>query len=204
MIRAIGNSSISTASGRGPSDTPASPLRRSARRVMMSTIASAAAMTAMVTMGCEMVERAPGPAQSSGGASIGPTSAAGGFEAILPDGVAPLAPYSPAIRTGGFIHLAGQIGRVPGTDSLAEGGVAGELAQAAANVERILQEAGAGVEDLVSCTLYLTDIDDYGAVNEVWGGFVADPAPARTTIAVAALPAGASIEVSCIARDPAS
>lgn len=176
-----------------------------ATRRLLPTVTLLAAVTMVTGMtGCEMVERAPGPAQSSGGASIGPAAGAGDLEAIFPDGVVPLAPYSPAIRMGGFVHLAGQIGRVPGTDSLAEGGVAGELAQAAANVARILDEAGAGVEDLVSCTLYLTDIDDYAAVNEVWGEFVGDPAPARTTIAVAALPAGASIEVTCVARDPVS
>lgn len=120
---------------------------------------------------------------------------------VFPDGVRPLAPYSPAIRAGGWLHLAGQVGLVPETGQLAEGGVAAELEQAIRNLEAILTEAGRARADLVSCTLYLVDIDDFAAVNEVWGAFVADPAPARTTVAVQALPVGAQIEVTCIAKD---
>lgn len=175
------------------------------RHLMLGLLALTLTLT---TTSCELVQREPaggvGEAGAAAGSEAAAASGAPGLEAVLPEGVRPLAPYSPGIRAGGFVHLAGQIGRVPSTGALAEGGTAAELEQATRNMGAILTEAGATVADLVSCTLYLVDINDYVVVNEVWASFVADPPPARTTVAVAALPAGASVEVSCIARDPTS
>jgi len=167
----------------------------------------AVALALLLTLSaCEFVRHTPEDVAADGAASlvspgVAPDGGPERLEGVFPEGVRPLAPYSPAVRAGGWVHLAGQVGRVPETGQLAEGGVAAELRQAIRNLEAILTEAGRTRADLVSCTLYLVDIDDYAAVNEVWAEFVADPAPARTTVAVQALPVGAQVEVTCIARD---
>lgn len=126
----------------------------------------------------------------------------GPLEAIRPEGMAVVPVYSPAIRANGLVHLSGAIGTVPG-EGLVEGGVEAETRQALTNVATLLDAAGAGVDDLVQCIVYLTDIGDYQAMNAVYGAWVGDPPPARTTVAVAALPLGASVEIACTARDPA-
>ena len=109
----------------------------------------------------------------------------------------PLAPYSHAIVSGNLIFVSGQLG----LDS------AGRLApttmeqteQALNNVERVLAEAGATMSDVVKVTVLLADINDFAAVNEVYGRHFAEPEPARSAFAVAALPRGAKIEIEVIA-----
>lgn len=123
------------------------------------------------------------------------------IEAIRPEGMAVVPVYSPAIRSGGVIYLSGAVGTVPGA-GLVEGGVEAETRQALANVRTLLEAAGAGVDDLLQCNVYLADIADYPAMNEIYGAFVGDPPPARTTVGVAALPLGARVEIACTARDP--
>ncbi len=136
-----------------------------------------------------------------GAAAAMPGQGPAGIEAIRPEGMAVVPVYSPAVRSGGVIYLSGAIGTVPGA-GLVEGGVQAETRQALQNVSDLLEVAGAGVEDLLQCNVYLADIADYGAMNEVYGAWVGDPAPARTTVAVAGLPLGARVEVACTARDP--
>ncbi len=109
------------------------------------------------------------------------------------------APYVPGIRTGDLVFLSGQIGTVPG-QGLAEGGVEAETAQALANVDRLLGEAGLTRGDVVKCTVFLADIRDYGAMNRVYGEFFGGSPPARSAFAVAGLPASARVEIECIAR----
>jgi 2-iminobutanoate/2-iminopropanoate deaminase len=119
---------------------------------------------------------------------------------IAPPGASPIAPYSPAIGSGGFVFLSGQVGLLPGTTDLAAGGIAAETRQALANVRTILEAAGLTPGDVVKCTVFLADIAEFGAMNEVYGAFFTAAPPARSTVGVAALPLGARVEIECIAR----
>lgn len=116
-------------------------------------------------------------------------------------GTKPLGPYTPGIDLGNLVFLAGQVGLNPATGKLVEGGVQPEARQAMENLGRVLKEAGLGYGNVVKTTIFLTDIRDFAAVNEVYGSFFPEgsPPPARSTVAVAALPAGARIEIDFIA-----
>ena len=109
-----------------------------------------------------------------------------------------LANYSPAIDTGQFVFLAGQIGLDPATGQLAEG-IEAQVERALRNLMSVLDAAGLTMSDVVKTTCFLADIDDFDAFNAVYGRFVGDPPPARSTFAVAALPRGALIEIEAIA-----
>jgi len=116
-------------------------------------------------------------------------------------GAKPLGPYTPGIDVGNFVFLSGQIGISPATGKLIEGGVEAESRQAMENLGRVLKEAGLGYENVVKTTIFLADIGDYAAVNEIYASFFTgdSPPPARSTLQVAAIPAGASIEIDFIA-----
>lgn len=109
-----------------------------------------------------------------------------------------LASYSPAIDTGQFVFLAGQIGLDPATGQLAEG-IEAQVERAIRNLMSVLDAAGLTMSDVVKTTCFLADIVDFDAFNAVYGRFVGDPPPARSTFAVAALPRGALIEIEAIA-----
>lgn len=108
---------------------------------------------------------------------------------------AAIGPYSQAIQAGNTLYLSGQLGLDPATGKLAEGGVGAQSRQALANVGAILAAAGFGLEDVVQVQVLLTDINDFGAVNAVYEEFFKPPYPARAAYAVAALPAGGSVEI---------
>ncbi len=110
----------------------------------------------------------------------------------------PVGPYSPSVSAGGWVVTSGQVGIVTGErgPELVRGGTAAELSQALANVASVLAEAGAQMSDVVTATLYLVDMGDYVAANEVWTAAFGDHRPARTAVAVAALPLGARAEVA--------
>ena len=112
----------------------------------------------------------------------------------------PLGPYSQAIIEGDFIFVAGQGCTNPLTGKLERGDVRSETKQVFANLEEILQAAGASLEDVVKCNVYLRDINDFAAMNEVYEGVFAAPFPARTTIQAGALPGGIAVEIECIAK----
>lgn len=114
---------------------------------------------------------------------------------------AALGPYSQAIvcEELGLVFTAGQIGLEPRTGQLADGGVEDETGQAFDNLEAILTAAGSALDRVVRATLYLTDINDFAAVNEVYAKRVGQPFPARSTVEVAALPKGARVEIDLIA-----
>lgn len=116
-------------------------------------------------------------------------------------GAKPIGPYTPGIQVGNLVFLAGQIGLDPTTGKLIEGGIEAQVKQAMENLGRVLEEAGLGYQNVVKTTIYLTDIDDYAAVNKVYASFFPEgsPPPARSTIQVAAIPAGASVEIDFIA-----
>lgn len=114
---------------------------------------------------------------------------------------AALGPYSQAIvcEELGLVFTAGQIGLEPRTGQLADGGVEEEARQTLDNLEAVLVSAGSSLERVVRATLYLTDINEFAAVNEVYAKRIGQPFPARSTVEVAALPKGARVEIDFIA-----
>ena len=112
---------------------------------------------------------------------------------------AAIGPYSQAIAVPGAVYCSGQIGLDPTSGELAEG-VEAQAERALRNLGAVLDAAGVTFSDVVKTTIFLTDIDDFATVNAVYARFVPDPPPARSTVAVAALPKGAVVEVEAIAR----
>ena len=110
-------------------------------------------------------------------------------------------PYSPAVRAGDWLALAGQVGIDPATGKLAEG-VAEETRQAMANVAAVLGDCGASLGDVAKTTVFLVDMGDFPVMNEVYAEAFAGHRPARSTVAVAALPLGARVEVEVWAFVP--
>jgi 2-iminobutanoate/2-iminopropanoate deaminase len=115
------------------------------------------------------------------------------------DAPAPVGPYSQAVRAGGMLFCSGQVGLDPATGALVEGGVTAQTERALKNLAAVLAAGGSSPRKVVKTTIYLTDMNDFATVNATYGAFFAHPAPARTTIAVAALPLGASVEIEAIA-----
>ena len=109
------------------------------------------------------------------------------------------APYSQAIRTGGFVFVSGQLGMVPGGHELVGDGITEQTEQAFANLRAILEEAGSGLDRIVKTTVYLTNLGDFPGMNDVYRQHVGDVPPARATLEVAALPSGALVEIDAIA-----
>ncbi|MGD8456878.1 MAG: RidA family protein [Anaerolineales bacterium] len=121
-------------------------------------------------------------------------------EVIIPKGGSkPLAPYSPGIRAGNLVFTSGQIALDPATGKLVEGGIEAEARQALNNLKAVLEAAGSNLDKVVKVTVFLNDINDYGAVNEVYGTFFTKDPPARSAFQVANLPAGALIEIEAVA-----
>jgi 2-iminobutanoate/2-iminopropanoate deaminase len=116
------------------------------------------------------------------------------------DAPAPVGPYSQAIRSGGFIFCSGQLGLDPATGKLVEGGVAEQARRALDNLAAVLASAGLTLGAMVKTTIFLADIADFPAVNAVYGERMGTPPPARSTVAVAALPLGARIQIEAIAK----
>ncbi len=117
----------------------------------------------------------------------------------------PLGPYSPACRAGDFVILSGQLGTVPGVTppALVEGGAPDQLRQALVNAEALLRENGATMDQVVKGTLFLMDVADFAACNEVWMAAFSTPRPTRSTIQIAGIPlAGARAEVELWAYAP--
>jgi 2-iminobutanoate/2-iminopropanoate deaminase len=111
----------------------------------------------------------------------------------------PIGPYSQAIDTGALVFCAGQIGLDPATGKLVEGGTAAEAERAIQNLEGVLQAVGLGLDDVVKTTLFLVDLADAPAVGAIYGRRFPTPHPARSTVQVAALPAGAKVEIEAVA-----
>lgn len=104
---------------------------------------------------------------------------------------AAVGPYSQALKVGNVVYCSGQIPLVPETGNLVEGDIKAQATQSLKNVKAVLTEAGADVTNVVKTTVYLADMADFGAVNEVYADFFGDHKPARSCVAVKELPKGA-------------
>ena len=111
----------------------------------------------------------------------------------------PLGPYSQAIKAGGMIFLSGQLGIDPATGKLVAADTASQARQALQNIQAILEAEGEGLGRVVKTTIYLADLNDFKAINEIYGEFFPFEPPARAAIQVAALPGGARVEIDAIA-----
>jgi 2-iminobutanoate/2-iminopropanoate deaminase len=127
------------------------------------------------------------------------------IERISPPGApAPRGPYSPAVKAGDYIFVAGQVPIDPITQKVITGDVQVETRQVLTNIKSILEGCGASMEDVVRCGVYLTSADDFQAMNEVYAEFFGAAKPARSTIVVAALPLrDAKVEIDAVAYKPA-
>jgi 2-iminobutanoate/2-iminopropanoate deaminase len=112
---------------------------------------------------------------------------------------AAVGPYSQGVKVGDFIYTAGQIPLAPETGKLIEGGIEAQTRQVIQNLAAVLEAAGSSLTQVVKTTIFVTDINDFAAVNQVYGSFFADRPPARSTVQVAALPLGAGVEIEAIA-----
>jgi 2-iminobutanoate/2-iminopropanoate deaminase len=113
---------------------------------------------------------------------------------------APIGPYSQAIRAGDEVFCSGQIPLDPDTGSLIEGDISAQTARVLANLGAVLRAAGLDYANVVKTTIFLIDMNDFPAVNAVYERYFGATKPARSTVAVAALPKGARVEIEAIAR----
>ena len=107
--------------------------------------------------------------------------------------------YSPAIRAGNLLFISGQIPVDPASGTINTGDIAAQTEQVMRNLAALLKAAGAGFEHVVRTTVFLSDMNEFGAMNEVYGRHVVDPPPARATVQVARLPRDVKIEIDLIA-----
>ncbi len=112
---------------------------------------------------------------------------------------APVGPYSQAINVDGFIFCSGQVGLDPKSGKIVEGGVAAQAQQVLDNLAAVLAAADLTFAAIVKTTIFLVDINDFATVNAIYGERMGTPPPARSTVAVAALPLGARVEIEAIA-----
>ncbi|RMG66686.1 MAG: RidA family protein [Calditrichaeota bacterium] len=111
----------------------------------------------------------------------------------------PVGPYSQAVRAGNFVFTAGQIALDPQTNQLIEGGIREQTRQVLENLRQVLEAAGSSLNRVVKTTVFLKNMDDFAAMNEVYGQFFSGHAPARSAVEVARLPKDVLIEVECVA-----
>ncbi len=115
------------------------------------------------------------------------------------DAPRPIGPYSQGVISGGFLYCSGQIALDPQTNELVEGDVGAQTERVLQNLVAVLREAKMGPENVVKTTVYLADMADFPKMNEVYGRFLGQRPPARTTIQAAALPRGVRVEIDVIA-----
>jgi 2-iminobutanoate/2-iminopropanoate deaminase len=116
-----------------------------------------------------------------------------------PSAPAAIGPYSQAIRAGNLLFVSGQIPLDPGTGAMVSGDITAQTRQVFANLDAILKAAGASFDHVVRTTVYLADMNDFPAMNAVYGEYFASPAPARATVQAARLPRDSRVEIDVIA-----
>ncbi len=109
------------------------------------------------------------------------------------------APYNQAIVANGFAFVAGQLGLEPGSTTTVEGGIGPQTAQVFSNLRAILEAAGSSLDQVVKTTVFLTNLDDFAGMNEVYASQIGGTPPARSTVEIGRLPAGALVEIEAIA-----
>ena len=119
---------------------------------------------------------------------------------IAPKAPAALGPYSAAVRVGELIFTSGQIPADPASGELAPGGIAQQTEQSLKNLSVVLEAAGSGLDQVIKTTCFLTDMADFAAFNAAYGKYFSEHKPARSTVAVKALPKGALVEIECVAE----
>ena len=117
-----------------------------------------------------------------------------------PELAPPVGPFSQAIKVGAFIFFSGQVGLDPTTGKLVAGGIAAESERILQNLSAVLKAAGKSFDDVARAGVYLTSMGDFAALNGVYAKHFSQPFPARTTIAVAALPLGACVEIDLVVK----
>lgn len=113
---------------------------------------------------------------------------------------AAIGPYSQAVTVDGWLYTSGQIGLDPETGEIVDGGFEHQARQVLANLRHVLSEAGSDFAHVVKATIYVTDLDNFPRLNELYGEVMGDHRPARSTVGVAALPKGALVEIDLVAR----
>ena len=111
-----------------------------------------------------------------------------------------LGPYSQGVKAGCFIFLSGQLGLDPETNEFAEGGIAEQTRQALSNLKHVIESGGSSLENVVKTTVFLNDMNDFQAMNAVYGEFFKSNPPARSTVQVAALPKNGLVEIEAIVK----
>jgi len=108
-------------------------------------------------------------------------------------------PFSEAVRVGNILYLSGSLGNMPGTSNLVEGGIGPESHKTMQNIKATLEQFGSSLDEVVKCTVFLQDIGEWPAFNEVYKTYFTAPFPARSALAASGLALGARVEVECIA-----
>ncbi|HOS94240.1 MAG TPA: RidA family protein [Armatimonadota bacterium] len=116
-----------------------------------------------------------------------------------PAAAPPIGPYSHAVRCGDLLFVSGQLPADPATGALVEGGAGAQAARVLENLRVLLESLDSGLPHVLKTTVFLTDMDDFAEVNEVYARYFSQAPPARSCVAVAALPKGARVEMDCIA-----
>jgi 2-iminobutanoate/2-iminopropanoate deaminase len=112
---------------------------------------------------------------------------------------APIGPYNQAVKAGGFLFVSGQIALDPQSGAMNNADIVTETQQVMKNLQAILKEAGTSFEQVVKCSIFVKDLNNFGTINTVYGEYFTTNAPARETVEVARLPKDANVEISCIA-----
>ena len=117
-----------------------------------------------------------------------------------PELAPPAGPFSQAIEVGGFLYVSGQVGQEPATGKVVDGGVVAETERIFQNLSAVLKAAGKSFDHVARAGVYLTSMNDFVAMNRIYEKHFSQPFPARTTIAVAALPLGACVEIDLVVK----
>jgi len=122
--------------------------------------------------------------------------------AIKPaNGPEAIGPYSPAVKLGDFVYLSGQLPIDPKTNALVDGDIRFQTTQVLENIKNLLAEMGLETRHVLKTTVFLSDMNNFGVMNEVYGSYFQEPYPARSAVQVAALPKGALVEIECFVVD---
>lgn len=113
---------------------------------------------------------------------------------------AAIGPYSQAVAVDGWLYTSGQVGLDPATGNIVSGGFEAQAHQVIKNLQAVLKNAGCAFSDVVKATIYVTDLANFATLNQIYGDAMGDHRPARSTVQVAGLPAGALVEIDLVAR----